>query len=171
MKWGAFSQGHSTCYAPAHTREADKAQVCKPNLFRSCLPTRASLVAQRLKRLPPMRETWVPSLGREGPLEKEMVTHYSILAWRIPWTEKPGRLQSTGSQRVGHDWATSLSLSPSLHNTCPSSVWLRGFLRGISRAQVFRLTTESGADFFTTCLQANFKACSWETWASPVAQW
>ena len=68
----------------------------------------ASLVAQRLKRLPPMRETRVRSLGREDPLEKEMVTHSSILAWRIPWTEEPGRLQSMWSQRVGHDWATSL---------------------------------------------------------------
>ena len=55
----------------------------------------ASLVAQRLKRLPPMQETWVRSLGREDPLEKEMAIHSSILAWRIPWTEKPGRLQST----------------------------------------------------------------------------
>ena len=55
---------------------------------------RRLLVAQRLKRLPPMWETWVRSLGREDPLEKEMVTHSSILAWRIPWTEKPGRLQS-----------------------------------------------------------------------------
>ena len=64
----------------------------------------ASLVAQRLKRLPPMRETQVwETLGREDPLEKEMVTYSSILAWRIPWTEKPGRLQSTGLQRVGHD--------------------------------------------------------------------
>ena len=70
----------------------------------------ASLVAQRLKRLPAMRETWVRSLGREDPLEKEMATHSSILAWRIPWTEEPGEPQSTGSQRVGHDWATSLSL-------------------------------------------------------------
>ena len=64
---------------------------------------RASLVAQRLKCLPPMRETWVRSLGQEDPLEKEMATYSSILAWRIPWTEAPGRLQSTGSQRVGHD--------------------------------------------------------------------
>ena len=62
-----------------------------------------SLVAQRLKRLPPMRETRVRTLGREDPLEKEMVTHSSILAWRIPWTEEPSRLQSIGSQRVGHD--------------------------------------------------------------------
>ena len=61
------------------------------------------IVCMRLKHLPPMRETWVRSLGREDPLEKEMATHSSILAWRIPWTEKPGRLQSTGLQRVGHD--------------------------------------------------------------------
>ena len=56
-----------------------------------------------------MRETWVRSLGREDPLEKEMATHSSILAWRIPWTEEPGWLQSTGSPRVGHDWVTSPS--------------------------------------------------------------
>ena len=65
--------------------------------------TLASLVAQRLKRLPPTWETRVRSLGREDPLEKEMATHSSILAWRIPWTEEPGGLQSTGSQRVRHD--------------------------------------------------------------------
>ena len=63
----------------------------------------ASLVAQRLKHLPGMQETRVQSLGQEDPLEKEMATHSSILAWRIPWREEPGRLQSTGSQRVGHD--------------------------------------------------------------------
>ena len=63
----------------------------------------ASLVAQRLKHLPAMRETWVQSLGQEDPLEKEMATHPNILAQRILWTEEPGGLQSTGSQRVGHD--------------------------------------------------------------------
>ena len=77
--------------------------VTKQSDNRSDFAKRASLVAQRLKRLPPMRETWVRSLGREDPLEKEMATHSSILAWRIPWMEEPGRLQSTGSQRVGHD--------------------------------------------------------------------
>ena len=71
--------------------------------------TLASLVAQRLKRLPPMWETRVRSLGREDPLEKEMAIHSNILAWRILWMEKPSRLQSMGSQRVGHDWATSPS--------------------------------------------------------------
>jgi len=54
------------------------------------------LVAQRLKHLPAMWETWVPSLGREDPLEKEMATHYSIIAWRIPWIEELGGLQSMG---------------------------------------------------------------------------
>ena len=63
----------------------------------------ASLLAQRLKHLPAMWETWVRSLGQEDPLEKEMATHSSTLAWRIPWMEEPSGLQSTGSQRVGHD--------------------------------------------------------------------
>ena len=58
-----------------------------------------------------MQETWVRSLDQEDPREKEMATHSSILAWKIPWIEDPGGLQSTGSQRVRHDWATSLSLS------------------------------------------------------------
>ena len=64
---------------------------------------RASLVAQTVKRLPAMQETWVRSLGWEDPLEKEMAPHSSTLAWKIPWTEEPGRLQSMGLQRVGHD--------------------------------------------------------------------
>ena len=66
-------------------------------------------VAQTIKPLPTMRETQVRSLGREDPVEKEMVTHSSSLAWKIPWTEKRGRLQL---QRVGHDWATSLHFYP-----------------------------------------------------------
>ena len=67
---------------------------------------RASLIAQSVKNLPAMQETQVQSLGREDPLEKGMATHSSILAWRIPWTEEPGRLPSMGSQRVGHNLAT-----------------------------------------------------------------
>ena len=62
----------------------------------------ASLVAQMVKNLPAMRETWVRSLGWEDPLEEGVATHSSILAWRIPWTEEAGLLQSMGSQRVGH---------------------------------------------------------------------
>jgi len=74
-----------------------------------------------VKRLPTMRDTWVRSLGREDPLEKEMAPHSSIHAWKIPWTKEPGGLQSIRLQRVGHDWA------PSLHFTskqCPR-VWQR----------------------------------------------
>ena len=70
---------------------------------RSLFGIRASLVAQTVKRVPVMQETHVRSLGREDPLEKETATNSSILAWRIPWIEEPGRLQSMGSQRVGHN--------------------------------------------------------------------
>ena len=81
------------------------------------------MVAQRLKCLPAMQETWVLSLGQEDPLEKEMATHSSILAWRIPWTEEPGGLQFTGSQRVGHDWVTSLTYLFKCFN-----LWLNQYL-------------------------------------------
>ena len=66
-----------------------------------------SLVAQMVKNLPAKQETWVWSLSQEDPLEKGMAIHCSILAWRIPWIEEPGGLQSTGLQRVRHDWATN----------------------------------------------------------------
>ena len=59
-----------------------------------------------VKNLPAKQETWVQLLGQEDPLENEMATHSSVLAWEIPWTEEPGRLQSMGSQRVGHDLVT-----------------------------------------------------------------
>ena len=71
--------------------------------FRCLFDVRTSLVAQTVKRLSTMQETQVQSLGREDPPEKEMAIHSSTIAWKIPWTEAPGRLQSTGSQRVGHD--------------------------------------------------------------------
>ena len=72
-----------------------------------------------VKRLPTMQETWVQSLDWEDLLEKEMATHSSTLAWKIPWMEEPGRLQSMGSQRVRHDCTTSLSLS-FFHPLCAS---------------------------------------------------
>ena len=62
-----------------------------------------------VKRLPAMQETWVRSLGQEDPLEEEMAIHSNILAWKIPWREEPGGLQSMGLQIVRHNWATSLS--------------------------------------------------------------
>ena len=64
---------------------------------------RASLVAQTVQNLPAMQETRIQSLGQGDPLEKGMATHSSILLWRIPWTEEPGRLQSMGLQRFGHN--------------------------------------------------------------------
>ena len=75
-------------------------------------------LAQMVKRLPAVWETWVRSLGWEDPLEKEMATHSRTLAWKIPLTEQPGRLQSMGLQRVEYDWMTSLHFT-----SCPLSLW------------------------------------------------
>ena len=71
------------------------------------IKNRKFLVAQIVKSLPAMQETWVWSLGGEDPLKKEMAIHFSILTWRNSWNEEPGRLQSNGSQRAGLDWATN----------------------------------------------------------------
>ena len=76
-------------------------------------------MAQMVKNLPAIQETWVRSLGREDPLEKGMATHCSILAWRIPRTEDPGGLQSMGSQRVGRDWVI---FTFSLPSKCPKDI-------------------------------------------------
>ena len=85
----------------------------------------AFLVAQLVKHLPAMWETWVWSLCWEDSLEKGKATHSNILAWRIPWTEEPGRLQSTGPQKVGHNWEISLHfrLFPHLAYCKYASVW------------------------------------------------
>ena len=71
--------------------------ICDPTI------SEASLVAQMVNNLPAVQETWVQSLGWEDTLEKEKASHFSILAWKISWTEEPGGLQFMGSQRVGHD--------------------------------------------------------------------
>ena len=81
------------------TLESDEKKKILKYLFQAL----STNMAQMVKILPAMQETWVQSLGQEDPMEKEMATHSSILAWRIPWTEKPGGLQFMGSQRVGHD--------------------------------------------------------------------
>ena len=75
-------------------------------------PALISLVVQTVKNLPAMWETRVQSLGQGDPLEKGLATHSSVLVWRIPWTEKPGGLQSMGSQRVRHDWVTNTLALP-----------------------------------------------------------
>ena len=106
-------------------KEQDNYVRCPPKAF-TLAPARTSLVSQTVNHLPSMRETQVWSLGQEDPLEKEMVTHSSTLAWRIPWIEEPGGLQSTGSQRVGHDWATSLThLVCALNWCCAWHAFLR----------------------------------------------
>ena len=95
-----------------------------------------------VKPLSTMRETQVQSLGREDPLEKEMAIHSSTIAWKIPRTEEPGRLQSMGSQRVGHNWATSLSLSAflSFYLGLKNSLKLWTFFQivGIDYIDIFR---------------------------------
>ena len=113
------------------------------------LEARASLVAQMVKNLCTMQETWVLSLGWEDHLEKRMATHSSILAWRTPWTEEPGGLQSMGLQRVRRDWAhthrfplfaASFSLVLCTVNFCCLVPWIQfhhssvsdGFCLGLS---------------------------------------
>ena len=83
----------------------------------------ASLVAQRLKRLPAMQETCVRSLCREDPLEKEMATHSSILAWRIPWTEEPGELQSTGVAKSRTRLSDFTHTKQMITEICHSFIW------------------------------------------------
>ena len=90
-------------------------------------------MVQRVKRQTAMRETWVRSQGQEDPLEKEMATHSSTLSWKIPWTEEPGRLQSLGLLRVGHDLVTSLSLFTFMHwrrKWQPTAVFVPGEPQG-----------------------------------------
>ena len=90
--------------------------VVVKNIWKSLTNRAASLVAQMVKNLPAMQETRVQSMGQEDPVEKGMATHFSILAWRIPWTEEPGGLQYMGSQRVGHDWSDLVCMYTHTHN-------------------------------------------------------
>ena len=117
----------------------------------------ASLVAQTVKNLPAIQETRVWSLGQDHLLEKEMTTHSSILAWRTPWTEEPGRLQSKGSQRVVHDWATNpFILMPTSISQCPSDLtnqWVPG--KGTSPPE--RLLEKAGG--FTTPIPVVLSVC------------
>ena len=93
------------CIYPKIIADGDCSHVIKRHLLlgRKVMTNLDSLVAQTVKHLSAMQETWVRSLGWEDPLEKEMAAHSSILAWKIPWTVEPDRLPSMGSQRVGHD--------------------------------------------------------------------
>ena len=144
-----------------------------------------------LKNPPAMQETQVQSLGQEDPLKKGMAVHSSILAWRIPWTEEPGRLQSMGSQRVRHDWTTNSTLyrDKVWYSNCPTrSVHFLGGLLGVL---IYDLAFEgvmmsllplfihqaSGTDWVPVVMNWSKSVCSGfsyrETWmnflASPVA--
>ena len=90
-------------YSPWGHRESDMTEQAHTSMFHlfAVSMLTAFLVAKMVKNLPAMQKTQVQSLGQEDPLEEEMATHSSILAWRVPWTEEPGRLQSKGSPRVG----------------------------------------------------------------------
>ena len=96
----------------------------------------ASLVAQMVKNLPSMQETLVRFMGREDPLEKGMDTHSSIVAWRTPWTEEPGGLQSIGPQRVGEDWATNTA------PLCSATSWWPKFKSPLQIPKVSFFKTE-----------------------------
>ena len=125
-----------------------------------------SLVAQSLKRLPAMSETQVQSLGREDPLEKEIATHSSILAWKISWTEQPCRLQSIGSQRVVHDWATSLTrylnknqgdCTPYYEKQSSSDLWSRYYPILVNKLIVFEAWTTISIPSTCLCWTAGAK--------------
>ena len=88
---------------PAYMEERMSAYIWQASIFYSPASKMDFPGGSDSKASATMRETWVQSLGREDPPEKDMATHSSILAWKIPWTEEPGRLQSMGSQRLGHD--------------------------------------------------------------------
>ena len=104
-----------------------------------------------VKNLPAIQETWVPSLGWEDPLEKGMATHSSILAWRIPWTEEPGGLQSMGSQRVRHDWVTSTTnfTFQQYQNLCSLTPWCIYFCSRCWEPPPGQLPTTYGSVFQT----------------------
>ena len=103
------------------------------------------LVVQMVKNLHAIQETWVRSLGREDPLEEGKATHSNILAWRIPWTEKPGRLHSPWGHTVGHNWMTNFLLSHIFYSLLKGTlkVWLTFF--GISESLfVYKFITAIG---------------------------
>ena len=96
-----------------------------------------------VKNLPAVQETCIQSLGWEDPLEKRMATHSSIVAWIIPWTEEPGKLQSMGSQRIRHDWAT---------NTFTLNIFVQllfNQIKEIYKEEIYKIVTESKDNFKT----------------------
>ena len=119
-----------------------------------------------LYNMPAMQETWVQFLGQEVPLEKEVATHSSILAWRIPWTEEPGRLQSMGSQKVGH----SLALSFFLCSIARESVTISCVLLGIQKMgrDVGKLYSEKSG---RRQVHSGWRSLTWRSWRWATWKW
>ena len=116
-----------------------------------------------------MQETWVWSLGREDPLEEGMATHFHILAWRIPWTEEPGGLQSIGLQRIRHDWVTNaftfhLSIHPSIHLYLYIYVYLYLFIHPSLSVSIYL----SVAISLSSAIQGTNSISSFQAWADSV---
>ena len=131
----------------------------------------ASLVAQMVKNLSSVQETWVQSLGQEDPLEKGMATHSRIFVWRISWTEEPGRLPSMGLQRVGHNWTHFLKVWPKFisnlitlwSDTTERLNWTKLMVRewGICSAYSFKLVETCFMALYMDRLYKHFE-CAWE---------
>ena len=121
-----------------------------------------SPVAQMVKRLPTMRETGVQSLGQEDLLEKEMATHSSILAWKIPWMEEPDRLQSMGSQRIGHDWATSHRSLIERWNLILNVTQVSLVVQLVKNPPVMRVQSLSREDHLEKEMTTHFRILAWE---------
>ena len=117
-----------------------------------------------VKKLPAMQETQVWSLGREDFLGEGMATHSNILAWRIPWTEEPGRLQSMGSQRVGHNWETNTYRACTFSDS--TDLW---FIRRYSwKNQEVTLETEEEKESRAHMDKLNGSVVTWFTWKNPI---
>ena len=121
------------------------------------LPCRVFLVTHTVRNLPPVGETWVWSLSQEDPLEKGMAVHSSILAWRIPWIEEPGGLQSMGSQRIRHDWANTFTLLQCKNKDCINK-W-KYILRSDVLLVVILLKDDFANNFFVSDLVCDY--CLW----------
>ena len=145
----------------ARGKDLPKVSLCASRMLSAIGFTGVS-TAQMVKCLPAMRETRVRFLGREDILEKEMAIHSSTLAWKIPWTEEPDRLQSMGSQRVGHDWATSLHF---IGFTVVHSTWEHK-LSLVKDQFVLSPTLPSTEDWYLCKIQ-----WKWSTGKMPFKQW
>ena len=120
--WSVCGEGGTTLLACGHVHQPGYLWAVIKGFYEGIINYTASLVARMVKSLLAMRETWVRSQHQEDPLEKGMATHFSIPAWRIPWTEEPWGLQSVGSQRVGHNWAINTHTHTHTHTQTQSII-------------------------------------------------